>query len=150
ESRDVGRCWRECRRRHGRSRRPRPLPRRADCRYNLVARNHEPRGQSMRRLSTSFRLGAIALALALPVPAAAQNIGLPLGSTPEAVEVEDLDGNVVDLGQYIGKKPMFVEFWATWCPLCEALQPRVDAAHERFGDQVEFVIVAVGVNQNPR
>lgn len=106
----------------------------------------------MRRLFRSFRFGVVVLALAFaaPVPVVAQNIGLPLGSRPEAVQIEDLDGNTVDLGQIIGKKPAFIEFWATWCPQCEALQPSVNAAHEQFGDQVEFVIVAVGVNQNPR
>jgi thiol-disulfide isomerase/thioredoxin len=81
---------------------------------------------------------------------AAQDIGLAVGARPEPVALEDLDGNTVDLADFIGKKPMMIEFWATWCPLCEALQPRVDAAHARFGDRVEFVIIAVGVNQNVR
>jgi thiol-disulfide isomerase/thioredoxin len=88
----------------------------------------------------------LATAAALP----AQNIGLPIGARPEAVQLEDLSGRTVDLGQIIGSKPMVVEFWATWCPLCERLQPRMNAAHERYGDQVEFVIIAVGVNQTVR
>jgi thiol-disulfide isomerase/thioredoxin len=43
---------------------------------------------------------------------------------------------------------VLLEFWATWCPLCEALLPRLEAAHRRYGDQVEFVAIAVAVNQS--
>jgi thiol-disulfide isomerase/thioredoxin len=56
----------------------------------------------------------------------------------------------VDLAQYVGKKPLLVEFWATWCPLCEALEPKLLAAHGKYGGVVEFLVVAVGVNQTPR
>lgn len=94
---------------------------------------------------------ALALALATVQPAPAQEqIGIPLGERPPAVVLEDLDGNVVDLGEVIGQKPVLVEFWATWCPLCAALEPQLRAAHARYGDDVEFLIVAVGVNQSPR
>jgi thiol-disulfide isomerase/thioredoxin len=45
---------------------------------------------------------------------------------------------------------VLIEFWATWCPVCEKLAPEVADAHERFGDRVSFVVVAVGVNQSQR
>lgn len=93
---------------------------------------------------------AFALALALAAPSAAQDVGLPLGERPDPVILEDLDGQAVDLADFLGQRPVLLEFWATWCPLCDALQPRIDEAHERFGDEVEFLIVAVGVNQTPR
>jgi thiol-disulfide isomerase/thioredoxin len=93
---------------------------------------------------------AIILAALAADSATAQDIGLPIGTVPQAVTIEDLDGNPVDLGQWIGKKPVLVEFWATWCPVCEALFPRIERAAEQFGDSVAIVIVAVGVNQSPR
>jgi thiol-disulfide isomerase/thioredoxin len=83
-------------------------------------------------------------------PAAAQDVGLPLGTIPEAVQVEDLDGNAVSLGTYIGRKPLLVQFWATWCPLCEALEPKFAAAKRLHGDALEILVIAVGVNQTPR
>lgn len=92
-----------------------------------------------------------ALALALPSFAAAQDdvIGIPVGATPPAVTIEDLEGNPVDLGRWVGKRPVIVEFWATWCPICAELLPRMEAAQQEYGDRAEFLVVAVAVNQSP-
>jgi thiol-disulfide isomerase/thioredoxin len=81
-------------------------------------------------------------------PLGAQESGIAVGSAAPVVTVPDLDGKPVDLGQYIGKKPVFLEFWATWCELCEELLPRVRAAKAAYGDQVEFLGVNVTVNQS--
>ena len=82
-------------------------------------------------------------------PAAAQESGLAVGSRAPAVVVKDLDGQPVNLGQYIGHKPVLLEFWATWCEVCRDLMPTVRAAHRQFGDRVEFFGVNVTVNQTP-
>jgi thiol-disulfide isomerase/thioredoxin len=79
----------------------------------------------------------------------AQEDGIGVGASAPAVVVHDLDGKAVDLGQYIGRKPVFLEFWATWCESCEALLPRVRAAHAAYGNKVEFIGVNVTVNQTP-
>jgi thiol-disulfide isomerase/thioredoxin len=79
----------------------------------------------------------------------AQESGIAVGSKAPAVTVHDLDGKPVDLGKYIGKQPVFLEFWATWCELCEELLPRVKAAHAAYGSRVEFIGVNVTVNQSP-
>jgi thiol-disulfide isomerase/thioredoxin len=81
---------------------------------------------------------------------AQEEIGVPRGSVAPAVTLDDLDGQPVDLGEYLGRKPVLLEFWALWCENCAALAPRMDAAHERYGDRVAFFAVAVGVGQNPR
>ena len=85
--------------------------------------------------------------LAVASPLAAQESGIPVGSKAPVVTVPDLDDNMVDLGRYIGKKPLFLEFWATWCELCEELLPQVRAAHARYGSEVEFLGINVTVNQ---
>ncbi len=92
---------------------------------------------------------ATALFLASPATARAQddNVGLPSGTAAPAASVQDLDGQPVDLASLVGKKPVLFEFWATWCPICKALMPRVEAAHAKYGDRVDFVEVAVGVNE---
>lgn len=87
---------------------------------------------------------------AAPSAAAGQDIGLPIGTRATSVTVEDLDGNAVDLGRYIGRRPVVLQFWATWCPLCEELEPTMRAVQERYGGNVAVLVIAVGVNQNPR
>ena len=84
----------------------------------------------------------------LASPVRAQETGIAVGADAPVVTVRDLDGKAVDLGQYIGKKPVFLEFWATWCELCEELLPRVWAAKADYGNQVEFFGVNVTVNQS--
>jgi thiol-disulfide isomerase/thioredoxin len=80
---------------------------------------------------------------------AAQDVGLALGTVPAAAVVQDTSGQNVDLAAtFVGKRPALFEFWATWCEICQALLPRMEAAQRRFGGQVDFVVVGVGVNQS--
>ncbi len=94
--------------------------------------------------------GVIALFMLAPALAAAQDdvVGIPVGQTPPAVTIQDLDGNAVDLARWVGKKPVIVEFWATWCPICAELLPRMETAHKKYGDRVEFLVIAVAVNES--
>ncbi len=80
---------------------------------------------------------------------AAQETGLAVGSKAPAVVVADLDGKPVDLAQYLGKQPLFLEWWATWCEQCDALLPRVRDAKAEVGDKVQFLGINVAVNQSP-
>ena len=98
---------------------------------------------------TALAFGAAALALASPARLRAQDdaVGLPLGTVAPAAAVQDLDGQPVDLAGVVGKKPVLLEFWATWCPNCAALMPRIEAARAKYGDRVDFVQVAVAVNE---
>jgi thiol-disulfide isomerase/thioredoxin len=92
-----------------------------------------------------FCAGSVALA----GNSRAQESGIAVGSAAPVVSVPDLDGNAVDLGRYIGKKPMLLEFWATWCELCQELLPRVRNAKTAYGSAVEFIGINVTVNQTP-
>jgi thiol-disulfide isomerase/thioredoxin len=77
-------------------------------------------------------------------------VGIARGSDALAVEVENLEDGVVDLGDFLGRQPVLLEFWATWCEQCEALAPSIDRAIERYGDEVAFFAIAVGVGQSKR
>jgi len=91
----------------------------------------------------------VGLLLSAPAVLGAQDvIGIPVGETPPAVTLENLNGDSVALSQWIGKKPVIVEFWATWCPICAELLPRMEAAQQKYGDRAAFVVVAVAVNQS--
>ena len=90
----------------------------------------------------------VGLLLAPALLPAQDVIGIPVGQTPPAVTLENLSGDTVSLSRWVGKKPVIVEFWATWCPICEELLPRMEAAQKQYGDRAEFVVVAVAVNQS--
>jgi len=92
---------------------------------------------------------AVSILAGAPARARAQETGIAVGSRAPSVVVKDLDGVPVDLGRLIGKQPFLLEFWATWCEVCEALMPRVREARGTFGDRVEFFGVNVAVNQSP-
>jgi len=93
-------------------------------------------------------VGATAL---VPVGARAQYaIDLPLGSTLPDLNVETLDGKPANLAAYIGKTPMVIEVWATWCENCEVLAPKMMAAKKKYGQQVKFIGLAVSFNQSPQ
>jgi thiol-disulfide isomerase/thioredoxin len=107
-------------------------------------------GVKMERL---VRTAMVALAtttmLTVASPVRAQDLGIEIGSTAPPAKMQTLDGKEGDLAQYIGKTPMLIEFWATWCPNCKELEPTLVAMAKKYGSQVKFIGVAVSVNQTP-
>ena len=105
---------------------------------------------SVRTLAKRLSLaGVIASGFFVAPPVVAQDLGIDVGARAPAVTVHSLDGKSVDLGQYIGKTPMLIEFWATWCPNCRELMPTLLDAEKKYGKRVKFVALAVAINQSP-
>lgn len=42
-----------------------------------------------------------------------------------------------------GEKPVFVDFWATWCGPCRMVSPFVEQLADAYGDRIAFVKVDV-------
>lgn len=107
----------------------------------------------MTRTTRRFDIAIIAVAATfhLSAPAAgAQDSGIPVGTVaPTSATAETLDGKPADLSAWIGKEPVFIEFWATWCPNCRQLEPQLLTLQKRYAGKVRFVGVAVSVNQSP-
>lgn len=95
-------------------------------------------------------LTAVSVLASSAPDAAAQSVSLPIGTQAPAAMVEDLDGNELDLLALVDGKPALLEFWATWCEQCEALQPEIDRVQAAYGDEVSVVAVAVAVAQSVR
>ena len=92
----------------------------------------------------------LSLALAaIPSVSRAQDSGIELGLTGPPAAVATLDGRTANLASYVGKGPLLIEFWATWCPNCRELEPALLAAQKKYSSRVHFVGVAVSVNQSP-
>jgi len=96
-------------------------------------------------------VGRIAATVALMMPgwAGAQEAGIPVGRLAPNAMLETLDGKPAQLSQWIGKQPVVLEFWASWCSSCKALEPELLKVTRQFARQVKFVGVAVSANQTP-
>jgi cytochrome c biogenesis protein CcmG, thiol:disulfide interchange protein DsbE len=105
---------------------------------------------------TSRRLAAIAAGLvllvacdpeppeppacAIPATNATQAPLLPVCA--DALPAMDPDSFERLLSQLEGT-PVLVNFWGSWCPPCKDEIPRLVAAHDEFGGQVQFVGVDI-------
>lgn len=57
--------------------------------------------------------------------------------------VQDWDGNEVHFADFVGK-PIVLNFWAHWCGPCQMEMPEFNAAYERLGGEVTFLMVHEG------
>ena len=84
---------------------------------------------------------AVLLALGLALAQAFPKEAIPF-------EGKTLAGETFRLGEVLGKKPIFLSFWATHCPPCLVEGPELEAYHRRYGDRIAFV--AVDVQDHPK
>jgi cytochrome c biogenesis protein CcmG/thiol:disulfide interchange protein DsbE len=60
--------------------------------------------------------------------------------TAPAFDLSRLDGRGrFDLASVRGKKPIVLDFWASWCIPCIHESQRLEAARKEYGDQVAFI-----------
>ena len=69
-----------------------------------------------------------------------EDTGITVGKYAPDFELESLDGTMVQLNDFRGKK-VVLNFWASWCPPCREEMPEFQKIHEQNKD-----IVIVGVN----
>lgn len=112
---------------------------------------------AIRVANASFRLwlalfavlsATLARPLTLHGTVAAQDVGIAIGEKGPGGPLETLDGKTVDLASYLGKTPVVLEFWATWCGNCKQLEPAMRAAATKYVGKAQFITVAVSINQS--
>lgn len=55
-----------------------------------------------------------------------------------------LDGKTVRLSDYQGKKGVFINFWATWCPPCRLEMPTMEKVYQEYQSQgLEILAVSI-------
>lgn len=72
-------------------------------------------------------------------------VGPNVGQRAPAFTLSALDGSEVSLADYEGQ-PVILEFWASWCPNCNATAPHLEEFARRHED-VAVVGINMGVNE---
>ncbi len=57
------------------------------------------------------------------------------------------DGSKVKLSDVRGKKPIIINFWATWCEYCKKEMPDFEEAYVNEKDNIEFMMINFTDNQ---
>lgn len=71
-----------------------------------------------------------------------------IGGTAPDFELPSLDGQRVRLSQFRGR-PVWINFWTTWCPPCRAEAPDMEAVYKEKGGGERFVLLAVDIGESP-
>lgn len=69
------------------------------------------------------------------VPAPKVAVGQP---APD-FKLKTVDGKFTTLSELRGNKAAFINFFASWCPPCNAELPMIESHYSQFRDRVEFV-----------
>lgn len=69
-----------------------------------------------------------------------------VGHRAPAVSLEMLDGSRVDLATVLGKRPVYLKFWATWCVPCREQMPHLEETFRAHGDELAVFAVDVGID----
>ncbi|MDP4551800.1 redoxin domain-containing protein [Alkalihalobacillus macyae] len=70
-----------------------------------------------------------------------RSVGTEVGDKAADFTLTTLDGEKVSLSDYKGK-PVFLNFWATWCPPCEEEMPDIQS----FADAHREEVIVLSVN----
>lgn len=74
-------------------------------------------------------------------PAKASSV--EVGQQVADFELESFDGGKVKLSDFVGK-PVFIDFWAGWCPFCVEEMVEIEKIHKQFGDK----LVVLGIHRS--
>ncbi len=77
-----------------------------------------------------------------------EEYGLRSGNTAYDFQLEDMDGNTVQLSDFRGQK-VFLNFWASWCPPCRVEMPHLQNFYEENEDVVVLGVNVVSSESNP-
>jgi thiol-disulfide isomerase/thioredoxin len=117
-----------------------------------------PSAGSIRNIAATLLVGVLIIAVVWtidrPGVATSQAISLSASARGPAPDLDQpapdfdlrtLDGTVVSLSDFRGR-PVWINFWASWCPPCRAENPDIEAMYQKYKDQ-GLVILAPAIGE---
>ncbi len=93
-------------------------------------------------------VGSILCSAAVVPQARAEDPRPVVGHPAPDFILPNLQGKPVRLSDFRGKKAVFINFWATWCPPCRLEMPTMEKAYKQYrGRGLE--ILAVSIDAGP-
>lgn len=66
------------------------------------------------------------------------------------VPLTNLEGTDINLRQYVGKKPLYLKLWATWCQPCRKQMPHFQSTHKKYKGQINVVGINLDLNEDKK
>jgi len=95
----------------------------------------------------NFTSSASAAPAGQPAAAARTDVGPKVGNQAPDFTLKTLAGATVHLSDYRGE-PVFVNFWASWCPPCKAEMPDIEKSYEKHEDE-GYVFLGINNAEDP-
>ncbi len=64
--------------------------------------------------------------------------------------IEIYDGESIELESLVGKKPIYLKFWASWCVPCREQMPHLQHTYQEYKDEVEILSVNIWFNESKK
>lgn len=71
-------------------------------------------------------------------------IGQPLAP----ITLLDLNNQPLALSEHLGKRPIYLKFWATWCGPCREQMPHFEKISKKYADKMAVIAVNTGINDD--
>ena len=72
-----------------------------------------------------------------------------VGKTAPEFSLKDINGDTINSSEFLGKKPVVIFFWATWCPHCRtAIKHLNDIYPELKAKGAELITIDLGEKAN--
>ncbi|MCQ2498084.1 MAG: redoxin domain-containing protein [Lachnospiraceae bacterium] len=71
--------------------------------------------------------------------------GYEVGQIMPDFEFTDLDGNIVNLSDFLGK-PLYLNTFTTWCPYCDMEVGDMQETYNQYGDSINFIMIDLEEN----
>lgn len=96
----------------------------------------------MKRLVWFLPAAILIVVLLSALVSAGPKTGPNVGQQAPNFKLKSVTGPDVTLSA-LRDKPVFLNFWATWCPPCRAEMPDLQAMYKKYGSRMHFLAVNV-------